>query len=190
MSIIPRIADAMQTVLTTIADVVACETGFIQRQRKLSGSTFVQTLVFGWLANPDASLDELTQTAAGLGIDISPQALDQRFTIQASEFLKQTLENAVATLIAAEPVAIPILQRFNGVHIQDSSVITLPDELAEIWQGCGGSTPKNTSASVKLQVRLNMNTGELNGPFLQAGRVNDKSSRLQEEHPPGDHPPR
>ena len=43
---------------------------------------------------------------------------------------------------------------------------------------------KNTSASVKLQVRLNMNTGELNGPFLQAGRVNDKSSHLQEEHPP------
>lgn len=181
MSIIPRIADAMQTVLTTTADIVACATGFIQRQRKLSGSTFVQTLVFGWLANPDASLDELTQTAASLGVDISPQALDQRFTIQASEFLKQTLENAVATLIAAEPVAIPILQRFNGVYIQDSSVVVLPDELSEIWQGLGGNSPKNTSSSVKLQVRLDMNTGELDGPHLQSGRRHDRGSHIQEK---------
>ena len=137
--------------------------------------------MFGWLANPNASLEELTRTATSLGIDISPQALDQRFTYEASECLRQILDEAVGTLIAADPVAIPVLQRFNGVYIQDSSVVVLPDELSEIWPGCGGSTPKNTSASVKLQVRLNM---KLNGPFLQAGRVHDKSSRLQEEHPP------
>jgi hypothetical protein len=184
MNIIPRIADAMQTVLTTTADITARETGFVQRQRKLSGSVFAQTLVFGWLANPDASLGELTQTTACLGVNIAPQALDQRFTYQASEFLKKTLENAVGALIAAEPVAIPILQRFNGVHIQDSSVITLPDELSETWQGCGGSAPKNTSASVKIQVRLNMNTGQLSGPYLQPGKQHDRSSCLQEKQLP------
>jgi hypothetical protein len=90
----------------------------------------------------------------------------------------------VGALIAAEPVAIPILQRFNGVHIQDSSVITLPDELAGTWQGCGGSAPKNTSASVKIQVRLNMNTGQLSGPYLQPGKQHDRSSCLQEKQLP------
>lgn len=107
----------------------------------------MQTLVFGWLANPDASLDELTQneltqTAASLGIEISPQGLDQRFTKEASESLKLTLESSVGTLIANNPVAIPLLQRFNGVYLQDSSVVILPDSLSQIFKGCGGSTTK------------------------------------------------
>jgi len=181
MSIIPQIAEAMQTVLTTTADYAGRLTGFVKRKRKLTGSSFVQTLVFGWLGKPDGSIEELTQTAASLGIEISPQGLDKRFNYEASECIKQTLEAAVGTLISDNPVAIPILQRFNSVYIQDSSVVVLPDELCDIFQGCGGSSEINTQASVKLQVRLDMNTGGLNGPYLQAGRVNDRSSILQEK---------
>ena len=67
MNIIPQVLCAMQTVLTTVADVVACATFFIKRQRKLTGASFVQTLVFGWLSNPKATLEELSQTAATVG---------------------------------------------------------------------------------------------------------------------------
>lgn len=184
MNIIPRIAKAMQCVLTTNADETAREMGVIKRQREFTGSNFAQTLVFGWLDNPDASLGELAQTAISLGAKVSPQGLEQRFTQEASDFLKKLLEDAVSHLICADPVSIPILKRFNGVYIQDSSVIVLPDEVSSVWQGCGGRVTKNTRASVKLNVRLNMSTGELSGPHLQAGRVQDKSSCLQKEHPP------
>jgi len=179
MNIIPQIADVMQIVLTTTADCIGRLTGFVKRERKLTGSGFVQTVVFGWLAKPDASIEELTQTAAALGIEITPQGLDYRFNYEASECLKQTLESAAGALIADNPVAIPILRRFKNVYIQDSSIVVLPDYLSNIWQGCGGSSEKNTQSSVKLQVRLNMNTGGVNGPYLQAGRVNDLSSFLQ-----------
>ena len=179
MKIISQVAQGMQAVLTYAADIIALKTGFIQRLRKLTGSGFLQTLVFGWLSNPKATLEELTQTAAALGIEITPQGLDYRFNYEASECLKQTLESAAGALIVDNPVAIPILRRFNSVYIQDSSIVVLPDYLSNIWQGCGGSSEKNTQASVKLQVRLNMNTGGLNGPYLQAGRVNDRSSVLQ-----------
>lgn len=40
---------------------------------------------------------------------------------------------------------------------------------------------------MKIQLRVNMNTGELDGPHLTAGtagRAQDKSSCFQEEHPP------
>ena len=57
MDILSRIADAMQGVLTETADIIASETGFVKRHRKVTGSKFVQTLVFGWLDNPDATLD-------------------------------------------------------------------------------------------------------------------------------------
>ena len=70
MSIIPKIAKAMQTILTTNADKRVEDVGLIKRQRKFSGSTFAQTLVFGWLSKPDATLNDLTQTAADLGVTV------------------------------------------------------------------------------------------------------------------------
>ena len=64
-------------------------------------------------------------------------------------------------------------------------MIVLPDQLSDIWSGCGGSNSnKNTSASMKLQVRINMNTGQLDGPYLCAGRIQDKASCFQKQHPP------
>ncbi len=178
MDIIPKIAKAMQTILTTNADKRSKETGFSIRQRKLTGSIFAQTLVFGWLNNPQATLSDLKQTAADLGVDVSPQALDKRFTQQASDFLKLILEDTVGTLICAEPVAISVFQRFTGVYIKDSSIVTLPDALHETWQGCGGRVMKNTKASVKIHLQVNMNTGELNGPHLYAGRTQDKNTHV------------
>jgi hypothetical protein len=181
MDILSKITDAMQVVLSETADAIARKTGFIKRQRKLSGSDFAQTLVFGWLDNPDSTIEELAQTAATLGVSITPQGLDKRFTPDAAKFLQGILESAVSTAIAAEPVAIPILQRFNGVFIQDSSTVTLPDTLATIWSGCGGSSPKNTSSSVKTPIRLDLNTGKLTGPYLQSGRESDQKSQLRSE---------
>jgi hypothetical protein len=180
MRIVTQVADAMQDVLTETADIIGRETGFIQRQRKLSGSSFAQTLVLGWLSNPDATLEELAQTAATLGVVISPQGLDDRFTPQGADFLLQMLETGTKGVIANEPVAIDVLRRFNGVYIQDSSTIALPDALAVIYAGCGGSTAKNTSSALKIQIRLDLNTGKLAGPYLQPGKEHDRSSALED----------
>ena len=186
MDILSRKADAMQGVLTQTADIIAGETGFVKRQRKVTGSKYVQTLVFGWLDNPDATLDELTQTGVDIGLEISPQGLDQRFTQEGAECLHRVLEEAVNVVIAADPVAIPVLQRFNGVYLQDASTIVLPDALGEIYPGCGGSTAKNTSASVKVHPRWDLNTGMLAGLCLQSGREHERNSCLQPESlPPG-----
>ena len=50
MKNLPQMATTLQQLLTETADRLGRESGFIQRERKLSGSSFVQTLVFGWLA--------------------------------------------------------------------------------------------------------------------------------------------
>ncbi len=176
MATVAQVAGAMQTVLTSVADRAARTTGFVQRTSKLTGALFSQTLVFGWLADPDATLEELTQTAATLGVVISPQGLDQRFTRQAADCLKQILDAAVETVIRAQSVAVPILQRFNGVFVQDSSIISLPAALAEVWQGSGGSA---SPAALKLQVRLDYAHGTLQGPILQDGRAQDRNAPTQ-----------
>jgi hypothetical protein len=187
MTTIPHVATTMQRVLSTTADAAAQHTRFVQRPRKakLMGSTFVQTLVFGWLADPDASLDSLAQTAAALGVPITPQALDQRFTPAAAACLETVLSTAMRCLIAATPVAIPILDRFTAVYAQDSSTIVLPDALAAVWHGCGGSSELRTQAALKLQVRLDLRTGQLHGPQLQHGRASDHAAALPSVLPAG-----
>ncbi len=164
MSSVPEVAQAMSRVLTGVAQQAAAETGLVQRRSKLTGPGLVQTLVFGWLADPDASLSSLTQMAATLGVTISPQGLFQRFTPQGAECLYRVLQEALGQVIDAEPVAIPLLRRFTAVLIQDSSVIMLPDGLSEVWAGCGGSGSYGQSA-LKLQVRLDLTTVSDAGAF-------------------------
>ena len=184
MTTIPQVARAMREILTTTADEAARATRFVQRTSPLGGATFTQTLVFGFLGNPQASLEELTQTAATLGVEISPQALDQRFTMAAATCVKQVLDTALTRVISADPVAIPLLARFTAVAVQDSSTIVLPDALAAVWQGCGGSTPESTSAALKLQVRLDLRTGCLAVQF-QDGRASDRTAELPGPLPAG-----
>jgi DDE family transposase len=192
---VAQVSTTMQTLLTTTVDGLARETGFVRRASKLSGAHFVQALVLGWLNNPNATLQQLAQMAGTVGVPISPQGLDQRFSRAAADLLHRVLEAAVGSLVTADPVAIPLLQRFAGVYLLDSSTIVLPNELAAIWQGCGGGSPEGgercsqaeaqTTAAIKLQVQLDLLTGALRGPVLQDGRAHDRQAPHQTEFAAG-----
>lgn len=177
MPTVAHVADAMQRILTTTADAAARASGWVRRRRKCSGGTLVQTLVLGWLGHPQASLGALVQTAAGVGVVVSPQGLDQRFTPAAAACLQQVLDAAVQEVLASEPVAMPLLQRFTAVAIQDSTTIALPDALAAVWPGCGERT-SHAQAALKLHVRLDLLQGTLVGPLLTPGRAQDKAAPL------------
>lgn len=177
---IPQVAQVLRTVLTTTANRAARATGCVQRRSKLSGAKFLQTLVFGWIGNPDASYEELAQTAATVGVKISAQGLEQRFTEAAAQCVERVLQAAVRHVIAAVPVAIPVLQRFRAVYVDDSTQVQLPPALAQVWAGSGGGARAEArTAALKLQVRLDLKHGTLTGPFMQAGRSSDRSSATQ-----------
>jgi Transposase DDE domain len=168
------LAATLQAVFTTDADDAAAAAGVVRRRRLLSGATFVQTVTFGWLANPDAALDELAELAADLGSPVSPQALDQRFTPPAVACLSRTLDAALLRLVRACPVAAPVLERFAGVYARDCSTIALPGALAGAWPGCGHGNPAVPSAAVKLHVGVELTGGQLEGLSLQPGRTSDR----------------
>jgi hypothetical protein len=174
----------MQEVLTTQADKAGRMSGFVQRASKVSGSIFTQTLVFGSLATPQPTLEQFTQTTAALGVELAPQSLDERFSREAASCLEQVLAASVQQVLAAEPVAIPLLARFAGVYVQDSTTIVLPESLAEIWRGCGGAEAAG-NAALKLQLALDLLTGHLLGPQLHDGRESDRNATLELFLPPG-----
>lgn len=175
---LPHVAKEMNAVLTKSAEVAAKETGFVQRSSKMTGSKFAQTLVLGWMKNPIASLDELTQVAAALQVAITPQGLDARFNEAAAELMKQVLEVALTKVIEGDAVPIPLLQRFQGVYLQDSTVIALPKSLVSQWVGRSNNRSEPT-ASLKIQVRFDYSTGQLDGVCLQSGRESDRASLTQ-----------
>jgi hypothetical protein len=182
MATIAQVSQAMQTVLTSVADTAARATGFVQRTSKLTGALFVQTLTLGFLSNPQASREELAQTAATLGLTISQQGLDQRMTEAGAACLLAVLDAATTSVLAADPVAIPLLARFSGVFIQASTLLGLPRTLAHIWRGSGNQhTAATASARVKLGVRLELTTGALTGPNLDHGVTSDRTITLQDE---------
>jgi hypothetical protein len=117
MTSVSQLCQTFQTVLTTIADTAAHATRFVQRQSKLTGAKFVQTLVFGWWDNPDATYEQFAQTATALGVPITAQGLDSRFTPSAANLLKQTLEHTVHQSLTSNPVMLPVLQSFRGVYL-------------------------------------------------------------------------
>ena len=178
MTTIPQLVEVLQELLTSNADQIARETGFVRRESKLGGAELSQILVFGWLANPEATLNELVQTAATLGVIITEQGLDNRFTATAVECLRRILETAVGMVVSARPVVVPILQRFNGVFIQDSTTITLPEVLADLWRGCGNASGTG-QAALKVQVQFDYSSGTLSQIVLQDGRAQDRNAPIQ-----------
>ena len=177
MTTIPQLATILQTVLGPVADAVAKGSGFMQRHSKLTGSKFTQTLVLGHLEDGEATLTDLTSTAQALGVDITPQGLDQRFTKSAAAMMKGVLDYAVQQVIASDPAALPLLQRFTSVCLIDSSTIALPEVLAAVWAGCGNQTDQ-AGAALKIHLRLDMLTGALTGPAITSGRTHDRSSTV------------
>ena len=174
MTTIADVAEALQDLFGPEANQLARSSGWQRRERNWNGAQFVQTLVFGYLASPAASLTELSQSAATAGVVISRQGIDQRCNAVAARFLHQVLAQALQHLIAAEPVAASLLARFEGIYLLDSTVVTLPTALADLWPGCGGRTATTSKAAVKLSVMLDLCTGALDGPCLHAGRTHDR----------------
>jgi hypothetical protein len=179
MSSLPQVAQAIQTVLSAIPDEVARATGFLKRRSKVTADCFVESLVLGLWQHPTATLEQVSQTSAALGVPLSPQGLDQRFDQAAAALLYDRVETAVAQVISAEPVATEIVRRFGAVYLLDSTTVALPDALATLWPGCGGRVEQGSQAALKATVRLDVVRGGLEGPVLSAGRVQDKSSPLQ-----------
>jgi len=180
MSNVTHLVTAIQTIFG-VADHLARQTKCVQRAQKgkFTGKSFAATQVLGLMQRGEVSLSDLSTFARHLGVQVSGQAIDQRFTQATATFFGDLLNVAFTQVVAADPVAIPLLKRFASVMVEDSSTFSLPDDLQTVWKGCGGKTAGTLSA-FKIQVRWDLLTGGLTGLALQDGRLPDTRSALSE----------
>jgi hypothetical protein len=184
MQSVSQVETSLKTIMEEHAQVLARQTGCIQRKRKFNGADLLQTLVFGWLSHPDASLEMLASMAATREVSVTDTAIHQRFCKPCAQFLHAILEEMTSVMVHADQdVPIELLSRFSTVVLEDSSTVSLPNELLECWQGCGGY-PGDGLAALKLHVRWELKQGCLWGPNLTNGRTSDRSSPFVEQELP------
>lgn len=183
MKILTQVTDIMQEVLEDAANTAALDCGFVQRKRKLTGDVFTKILVLGRLENPDASYADLAHTARALGVNVSRQAIEKRMTFEAADALKATLEVAATQVVETPPQTLPLLNQFTSVSVQDSTTITLPDELRTVWKGGRGKNG-HEKASLKLHLRFDVLTGAFEHFQLTDGITSDSKTEGQFEQLP------
>jgi len=165
---VSNLAASLRALFTTSADALALETTFVKRTRIITGANFTQALVFGWLENPDATLEDLA-----MQLGVTPQALHDRFNPTAHTFLQRILAQALRTALRATPPVLTLLQSFTRVYADDCTTISLPADAATRWPGCGGHAPDVGAAALKAFTRWELTTGAIESLNLFSGRTPD-----------------
>lgn len=181
MSSVQRIGESLRTLFGDWANQADAEAHVIQRNRKFSVASLAQTFVFGFLAKPNASDEDLAKTAAAIGTSVSTQAIEQRYSQRLVDFLRTLFAKAVTAVVSSQKSFTGILDQFADVQLLDSTVIALPAELAETFPGCGGS--HGGSAALKLQVQMSLKTGAFSSIRIEAGKDTDQATPLQHVTP-------
>lgn len=154
------------------AEETARETMFVQRRSHLTGLIFLQTLVFGFMHNPKASLTHIAQECFRLGIAISPQGIDERINERSVDFIKEMYLQAFEQFQSRVALPIEILSQFSKLFLVDSTFKVLPESMADEFPGSGGKASK---ASLKVQLVFEFIYGNLEQLVVQAGRAADQA---------------
>jgi hypothetical protein len=170
MQDVTQLVPKLQTFFTQTADTIARKTKFVQRESKMTGAIFLQSVVFGFEEQPDACLTELIGMSDDLGVSITKQGLHDRMQ-RAVPFLREMFEHSLQLFRHDLPLEAAVLKQFKGIFITDSTVITLPQALQAEFPGCGGS---GADAAVKLQLTFELLCGTMDTVDFQAGRTPDQ----------------
>jgi hypothetical protein len=185
MGIITNVSATVQALFGAMAEEVAEEHPVVLRRRKFTTATLARTFILGFLANPRASDEELAQTAALCGAEVTAQAVEQRHTARLAGFLEALFRRATRCVVGSQKTLAPLLDRFAAVLILDSTTATLPDALRDRFPGCGGSHGGG-QAAMKSQVQWDLKHGALDAVVIEPGRDCDYKTSLQSAPlPPG-----
>lgn len=172
MNTIRDVEHALQLVLVESANDHGVQSGWQRRCGQISPCQFVQTLVWGFLEAPEATLGHLAQVAHATGALVTPQALSQRFSPRSVALLRGVLADALGLLLEAAPVAVPLFQAFpGGVYLDDTTQIALPDVWHSLWDGGG------RAAALKIPALFDLLRGSLQLE-LTAARHHDSVTQL------------
>jgi hypothetical protein len=182
VDIIRTVSTALQEQLGDELDELARECHVVIRTREFTGRTLLLMIVVTLLRKPDATWADFHDTAGRLGLEVTRAAVEKRFAAGQPlvEFFRKALERVLRQSVIGDPSSVELLQPFTAVLIGDATTIALPDEMADLFPGCGGAAG-TSRAALKLQVLWDLKTGQLVELAVEPGRASDAKSPIAVE---------
>jgi hypothetical protein len=172
---VQRLANALKTTFHDVASLAAAETNVIVRQRKFTAATLAQSFILAFLEKPNANAHDIASMASSLGTHVTPEAVQQRYSPALLSFFRSLFEKMSRIYVGSGESLAPLLSRFTEVMLLDSTGISLPESMAEMFPGCGGTGGGN-SAALKIQTEINLSTGGLTCVQLEKGKSPDQAT--------------
>lgn len=181
---LPKIKEISELLQRTFSkeqlDGLACEAGFVVKERKFTGHSFAQVCIQGVSSEGlAASLTELCGVAQALGVEVVRQSLDGRFTEAAAGFMESVLSLCMRVQMG-EQLRLCSLGGFNGIYLQDATLYQLPPRLAPLFRGSSGGA---SAAGLKIDAMFELTAGDWKLHFKDAASADTGAALLAV--PPG-----
>lgn len=145
---------------------IAKETGLVTRKSPISGFKFLLTFTNGLLNEKNSTLSQLAAFLNNsCGLEVSPQAVDQKINEAGKEFLKICFRKAVEFSMSKLKIDNDILSKYKHIYIIDSTNFALHPKLCEIFKGTGGGA---SVSSLRIQFVYDFLAGQM---YLEIGDV-------------------
>jgi len=154
---------------------VARESGFVQRTSKLTGQLFMTVFVFGMSIYKTPTLEQLIGLINTCipDFEITRQGFHDRINDNAVVFFEYMLSLAIKITIPST-INIEVLKQFKRVIVMDSTSFQLPEELAVLFPGSGGSA---SDAGMKIQFGYDLKSSQF-FYIMQEGKAQDNSDEM------------
>lgn len=150
------------------------KSGFVQRNSKLTASTFLNVLLFAHKPGRQTSLLDMTADLyEQFGIRFTKQSLQERFNARAVLLLKEVLSRLLGQHLPSVYCK-GLLEGFNRVRIKDSTRFALPEAYAPNYKGYGGVT-RNSASMISIQCEYDLLSGQTMDLRLTNGLCNDQA---------------
>jgi len=131
--------------------------GFSQRNSKIDAQVFAESLILGCFSDPLISLSGLC-VFIKKKVLVTKSGIQQRFNLKAVALMKGLLESAIKDFKTEQVKIIDLLKDFKSVYLIDSTGISLPATMKDIYKGPGGGA---SVAGLKLQVLIDYVKGHI-----------------------------
>lgn len=143
---------------------------FVKRRSKLNARLFSETLIAGCLSG-NVSLERMSEMLKERGIKISKQGLHQRFNDEAKLLMQNLFEKSLVEFKTERSDLVELLKSFSSVKITDSTGISLPSNLKDLYRGHGGLA---SEAGIKLQLMFDYLHGQVSKVTMTEGCRSDQ----------------
>jgi hypothetical protein len=144
---------------------------FVKRKSKLNAKLFAESLIIGCLSHCNVSLEDMCQLLKQRRIKITKQGMYQRFNPEATELMRTLFTRALQQFKSERCDVINLLKPFTSVELLDSSNVSLPEKLKNVYKGFGGGA---SDASLKIQVLFNYIDSQISDAEITSALKNDQ----------------